>query len=101
MLTRTQAREIVQAELLRRCQIPGDSFVIIDDLTVERPFGWVFFYDSKKYLDSGRVEDAIAGNGPVLVNKNSGHVEFCGSHKPVQSSIRDYEEKLRVSGDAG
>jgi len=93
MMTKQQAEEAVAAELRTKCQIPNDSFVIIENLTIEKPFGWVFFYDSKKYLETGNVDDAIAGNGPVFVNKHDGSIEFCGSYKSVQEFISEHERK--------
>ena len=93
MITKQQAQEAVAAELRTKCQIPSDSFVIIENLTVEKPFGWIFFYDSKKYLETGSIDHAIAGNGPVFVNKRDGTIEFCGSHKSLQEFISEYERK--------
>lgn len=93
MITKQQAQDAVTAELRTKCQIPGDSFVIVETLTIEKPFGWVFFYDSKKYLETANINDAIAGNGPVFVNKNDGKIEFCGSYKSVQAFVSEYERK--------
>ncbi len=93
MITKQQAQDAVAAELRTRCRIPGDSFVIVENLTIEKPFGWVFFYDSKKYLESGNISDAIAGNGPVFVNNQDGRTEFCGSCKSVQEFVSEYERK--------
>ncbi len=99
MMTKEQAKESVNKELRRRCQIPGDSYVIIENLTMEQPFGWVFFYDSRKYLETGNISDAIAGNGPVFVNRHSGMVEFCGAHKPLEAFLTEYERKWSRQSD--
>ena len=93
MLTKEQATESVKNELRRRCQIPGDSYVIVEKFTIEKHFGWVFFYNSKRYLETGNISDAIAGNGPVFVNRLNGRVEFCGSHKPIEVFVAEYERK--------
>ena len=99
MITKEQARESVNNELRRRCQIPGDSYVIVENLTIEKPFGWVFFYNSKRYLETGNIGDAIAGNGPVFVNRLNGIVEFCGSHKPIEAFVTEYERKWSGQND--
>jgi hypothetical protein len=93
MITKKQAEEAVATTLRSRCQTPDDSFVIVENLTIEKPFGWVFFYDSKKYLETGNINDAIAGNGPIFVNKHTGRIEFCGSYKSVQEFVFEYERK--------
>jgi len=98
MMTKEQAKNAVNVELRTKCQIPGDSFVIVENLTIEKPFGWVFFYDSKRYLETRNINDAIAGNGPVFVNKQDGAIEFCGSYKSVQEFIAEYERKWTGQG---
>lgn len=94
MITKKQAKEAVIAELKKRCQIPSDEFVIVENLTMERQFGWIFFYDSKKYLETGNINDAIAGNGPIFVNKHDGKIEFYGSRKSIEEYILEYERTL-------
>ena len=46
------ARALAEAEILA----PGDpadpapaDLIIVDDATLERPYGWVFFYDSRRH----------------------------------------------------
>ncbi len=76
----------------------ADPFVVVEKHTIEKPFGWVFFYNSRKFLDTGIAEYHLAGNGPVIVNKISGAVEFHGSDKLPEEHIKDYEKRL-AGGD--
>lgn len=92
MISKEQAKKSVEAELQRRCQIPDDTYVIVEDLTIEKPFAWIFFYNSKKYLKSGDINDGISGNGPVFVNKHNGEIKFCGSQK-FEKLLSEYEQK--------
>jgi hypothetical protein len=94
MLTSQQAREAVTTELRSRCNIPDDKFVIVDNLTIERPFGWIFFYNSDRYLRTKDIMDAIAGNGPIVVEKESGEIKFFGASEPVEALIAKYEDSL-------
>ncbi len=93
MLTKTEALELVSSKLSKMSSL-DDPFAINDSSTIERDFGWVLFYNSKKFLESGEFQYKLAGNGPVIVNKRSGEVEFCASHKPVDECIKEYESKL-------
>ena len=93
MLTKTEALEIVT----RRLQQMGpsaDPFVVIEKNTIEKPFGWVFFYNSKRFVETGESRYRLAGNGPVIVNKHTGSVEFFGSTKPPLEFVAEYEQKL-------
>ena len=72
----------------------ADPFVVVEKNTVEKPFGWVFFYNSKRYVETGEFRYRLAGNGPVIVNKHNGSVEFFGTNKPPQEIVEEYEKKL-------
>lgn len=93
MITKAEALDLV-SEKLRRMSAPDNPFVVVEKSTIERPFGWVFFYNSKKYIETGAFRHRLAGNGPVIVNKETRGVEFYGARKPVQEVIEDYERGL-------
>ncbi len=75
-----------------------DSLVVVESYTVERPFLWVFFYNSKKYMETGLRRHRLAGNGPVIVDRRTGAIQFCASNRPAQDSINDYESKHGYPG---
>ena len=93
MLTKSEAMELV-SKRLKQMGTPDDPFVVDDAETIVRPFGWVFFYNSKVFLETGAFSYRLAGNGPVIVNKHDGSVEFYGASKPVDVLIAEYESKL-------
>jgi Immunity protein 35 len=70
---------------------PDDSFVIIENRTTERSFGWIFFCNSRKFLETGLPRYRLAGNGPIIVNKIDGTVRLCGAGQSLEEVIRDYE----------
>jgi hypothetical protein len=97
MLTKEQALTLV-SEKLRQMSPQDDEFVIVDAASMEKPYGWVFFYNSKTYLETGEIRYALAGNGPVVVNKYAGMAEFFGASRPPLAVIAEYEQKL-ATGD--
>jgi carbon-monoxide dehydrogenase medium subunit len=54
----------------------------------------VFFYESRRFLDTGDERDRLMGNAPILVCC-SGDVHLLGTTLPVEQ----YIENFRVSGD--
>ena len=90
MIDRSAARSIATAYTRGICP-PDDELVISDDDTIETAYGWVFFYDSKRFLETGAFEYMLAGNGPPLVEKSDGSVHPLTSALPVDEAIRDYE----------
>ncbi len=93
MLTKSEALEIV-SKRLQQMSTSADPFVVVEKSTVEKPFGWVFFYNSKKFLETGEYRHRLAGNGPVIVNKHNGSVEFFGASRPPLEIVAEYEQKL-------
>lgn len=92
MMTIDQALQLVSAQL-QQMGSPSDPFVVVEASTIEKSYGWVFFYNSKKFVDTGISRYRLAGNGPVIVNKETGAVEFYGSNKPVEQIIEEYERR--------
>lgn len=45
----------------------------------EESFGWVFFYDSKEFLETGDFSKAVAGNAPILIDKMTGELTVTGT----------------------
>ena len=99
MLTRLEARALVEAELgrLENRSYPGVSkdLVLLDEETIERPWGWVFFYNSKRFLETQDFLHALAGNAPYLVNRHTGEVRSTGTAYPAQHYIAEYEKSLQ------
>jgi len=93
MLTKTEAIEIV-SKRLQQMSTSADPFVVVEKSTIEKPFGWVFFYNSKTFLEKGINSYRLAGNGPIIVNKATGTVEFFGTNKPPLEIVEEYERTL-------
>lgn len=91
MITKIEAESLAQ-EQLRKMEKPDLPFAINDSKTLERPFGWVFFYNSKKFIETRDIRYQLAGNGPIVVNKHSRAVTVLGTNKPVQALIEEYEK---------
>ena len=61
-MTQDESRQAAVEAL--RTHGPDDS-VLLDEFTVERPLGWVYHYQSKRYLETGKFVDRLVGNGPI------------------------------------
>ena len=74
------------------------EFVVLVDSIIERDWGWVFFYNSSRYLESGDFRDALAGNASCLVNRSTGDIRLTGTAHPIEYYIDEYEQDLKQSG---
>ncbi len=56
---------------------------IQDQSTIRHSFGWVFFYQSTEYLESGVFSKMVSGNAPLLVDRFTGALWVTGTeHRP-------------------
>ncbi len=90
MLDIQSAKDKVSKILAGMCPA-GDRWSVQDDRTIERPFGWIFFYNSEKFLTTKNVIHSLAGNGPVFVNRKTGEISVFGSTPPLAAILTEYE----------
>jgi immunity protein 35 of polymorphic toxin system len=86
------ARKIAQRFVSELAAQSTTDLVIVDQNTIEFGTGWVFFYDSSRYLASGAISDALAGNAPLIVSKRDGSVHVTGTAHPIEHYIGRFEK---------
>jgi hypothetical protein len=96
MLDRISAKERVSQELAAMAPA-GDRWVVLDEKTIEKSFGWIFFYNSEGFLTTGNAIHRLAGNGPVFVNKITGSIDFFGSTPSLDVILETYQKKLKTA----
>jgi len=52
------------------------EFAIIEEATIEKPYGWIFFYQTKRYLETKQFRDAAFGTEPFIVEASTGKISF-------------------------
>lgn len=69
---------------------------IMPEHTIERAWGWVFFFQSTKFIETGDIAYALAGNAPIFVNRSNGEVwPRSRTYDGVERQIEEYELELR------
>ncbi len=66
-----EARGLVERRLAELPISPPTELAILDEHTMETDFGWVFFWNSRKYQETGEFLYALAGNTPLIVRARS------------------------------
>jgi hypothetical protein len=67
---------------------------IVREATIAKPYGWIFFYQSKEFLDGGAISTALARNAPIIVNRNTDELRVTGTAMPLEHYLRQYEQSL-------
>ncbi|WP_141733396.1 hypothetical protein [Oligoflexus tunisiensis] len=100
MFSKEQAIEILYRDLLKRdeTQALRDRPIILDRLTRETSFGWVFGYNNEEYAATLDPKIKWVGAGPILFNKNNGEFRrlTAGESSYLDEVIEDYEREIEA-----
>jgi hypothetical protein len=91
-MVRDEAAAVAERHLNRAVTDPRDELVVLTESAVGKPYGWVFFYQTRMFLETGDHDYLLAGNGPVVV-KHDGTVHTLGSARPPGEEIADFEAR--------
>jgi hypothetical protein len=91
MLTLDKANEVAATYLRELEGTSGTTLTIVG--MHEESFGWIFFYQSKGYMETGSITAMLAGNAPFAVIRHSGIVEVLGTAKPVEFYLNEMRKK--------
>lgn len=83
------ATEIAEEHVARFSE-DNSGLMVVPERTVERDFGWVFFYGPR--TPSG----AAAGNAPFIVDRKDGSVHPTGTAFPIEQYLESYARARRV-----
>jgi hypothetical protein len=56
----------------------------------EYDFGWLFYYDSAAFVETGEISHALVGNAPYLVERDTGRILVTGTAYPMDHYLRLY-----------
>lgn len=74
MITWEQAHAIAADHVARLRVSDGDRAVLVDDLAATYDFGWLFEYQSERFLRTGDDEWRLLDNHAFLVHRADGHL---------------------------
>ncbi len=97
MLSLDEARERALAQMRShpRDLPPGDELVLLEDDTLEREWGWVFFFGSRRWRETGDPAYQSRGEGPLIVNRHDGSVHATGTRHPGEYYVTRYETEYQ------
>jgi hypothetical protein len=99
MIDHDQAREIAIGWITAHAPTKPDGTLelcILDDRTRDLDFGWVFFYTSKLFRETGDFQYALAGNAPLIVDRRDGTLHVTGTVLPLEHYIERYQRERQA-----
>jgi hypothetical protein len=90
-MTKEQAMNLVKRYVAEEVSNSDVEFLVIEDQTIVTEFGWVFFYNTKAYIEDEDEMAMAVGNAPIIVDKTSGKLEVTGTAHPIEYYIEMYK----------
>jgi len=91
MIDLETAKKLVTTEINKAYRGELAPLVIIDEQTIEKEYGWVFFYQTQKFAETRDFHYSLAGNGPLIVEKANGALHKFGTAQNPEETIREFE----------
>ena len=91
-----EAQIFLQREILSKS---SHDFVIIDRNTIEKDYGWIFFYTTRRYLETSNPSFLVPGTAPMVVTR-AGEIARLSSSVPPPQAIAMFEAEWRRARDA-
>lgn len=88
-LTLGQAIEVANRQLAS-ISSDGVPLQLFSDKTEEFDVGWVFYYQSARYIETGDFHESVIGNAPFFVSRSDGFSCFVSYHRPIAESLAAY-----------
>ncbi len=95
MITIEEANVIVESEIASFPDLENDKLIVLHEETITKEWGWVYFYTSEKWMLTGDIQYALAGNAPLIVEKSTGRILSTGTAQRIEHYIERYE----ITGD--
>ena len=80
-----------EAQKIALNKIGADCALLRDEL-IEKPYGWYFRLQSKKYIETGNISDMLVGSNGFLVEKETGNVVEFSSAYSLEKNFEIYEK---------
>jgi hypothetical protein len=93
MLTKEQAQRIAMAFIADVAQESSRQYVLLEDKIIEKPYAWVFPFDTREYAETGNIRAMVLGTGPIVVNRQTGSALMAPA-MPIQQYLAHYEAAL-------
>lgn len=91
-LQQQEAKQIAIKKLKQTSSTLDFEPVIMDEHTIEKEYAFIFSYESSRYLETGDVNDMLAGNAPIFVERSTGNILPTGTAYPIDYFLDNYEK---------
>lgn len=92
MITLPEAKKLAMGALCKTSGRSEADLAFVDTLTSCKAYGWILFYNSRRFVETSDELEALGGNGPVVV-LHDGAIHFLGSEHEGDVTIAAFERE--------
>lgn len=92
MLTESEILKIAKKYVQESEKVFKTEMILLESYTIKKPYGYIFFYNTKEKFDNPESESTIVGNAPFIIENKSGRIIEFGTARSSEYYIREYEE---------
>jgi hypothetical protein len=68
------------------------ELALLEDYTEEKAYGWIFYYQSARYVETHKILDGILGTPPFIVEKEAGAVRYPTGRPNIDFPMEEDED---------
>jgi hypothetical protein len=95
MLTDKEMDEIANSYIDKKAQESDKELMLFLKHKVKKPYGNLYHYNSRKFIEEKDYDYALIGNGPFLVESQTGKIFQFGTAKSDEYYLKEYEAGRR------
>jgi hypothetical protein len=77
--------------------LPGKlSQQLVFTMIEEHDFGWVFCYNTRRFIENGDMNFALGGNGALIVDREDGGLYITGTARSLEYYLDEYRKGNRT-----
>ncbi len=90
MISKEKATDLVEQHIQKYNRLHETA--LMKDRTIEEDFGWVFFYNLKAFVEHGDRSAMLAGNAPLIYDKDNERIVVTGTRLTIDTYVMLYKK---------
>ncbi len=90
----SEAKKIAHDFIVKDFNLENDKIIFIDDKVKTLDSGWIFYYNSEKFIVGGDFDFMLMGNNPVFVNKSNGNPCYIRIDVDEEQAVADLKNDI-------
>lgn len=90
MINLEKAERLFDGKLKEIEKFSGVELAVLKSETIEFEYGWMFFYQSRKFVETGDEGALVGGNAPIIIDKFNSSLHTTGTRLGERFYIENY-----------